>query len=66
MKTLFGALKSKTIWFNVVAVSALLVTMALDMPLVKENPDYVAIALGVQAAVNMALRAITKVPLSEK
>ena len=52
-------LKSKTIWVNALTIVSGLIVYVQDNDLIVNNPDMVALAGGVLALVNVALRFLT-------
>lgn len=60
------AFKSKTLIVNYVSLAAATLALWLDSPVVTENPALVATLGGALAAVNVVLRLVTNLPLSEK
>jgi hypothetical protein len=58
--------KSKTLIVNWTALVAATLTLWLDSSLIQSNPEVVAVLTSVLAAVNIVLRAVTSLPLSEK
>lgn len=52
-------LKSKTIWVNVLTIVSGLIVYVQDNDLIVNNPDAVALAGGILALVNVALRFLT-------
>lgn len=56
--------KSKTIWVNVLTFAAGLIVFTQDHALLVQNPDLVALAAGVLALVNVALRFLTDKPVT--
>ena len=67
-KLLRGALKSSTMQVNGGILGILLMLLQSDAfnTIVSKNPEWVAIALGVQSVVNILLRIKTKKPLAER
>lgn len=60
------ALKSKTLIVNYVSLAAATLALWLDSPVITDNPTLVATFTAALAAVNIVLRAVTSLPLSEK
>lgn len=57
-------LKSKTIWVNALTIVSGLIVYVQDNDLIVNNPDMVALAGGVLALVNVALRFMTDSPIA--
>lgn len=66
MESLKGALRSKTIWVNVLTMVAAIVTLLIGDEWVKENPRVVAILGIVLGIVNVLLRFGTTESLPDK
>lgn len=60
------AVKSKTVWLNVLATVAGLVVSLGNTDVVQENPEWAAIAGTAVAVANIVLRFVTKEPLKVK
>ena len=66
LKTLQGALKSRTVWFNILlAVLSSLELLGAHLTTLFGSQVAAAILLA-SAVANMALRAVTTMPLSER
>jgi hypothetical protein len=67
-RLLRGAMKSSTVQVNGGFLGILLMLMQSDAfnGIISKNPEYAAIALGVQSLLNIILRAKTKKPLTER
>jgi hypothetical protein len=61
-----GSLKSTTVQFNLAATALWVLGVVMASDFVRSNPDYLAIAAGVQGIVNVLLRFKTSKPLSER
>lgn len=61
IKSLFA---SKTIWVNVLTLVAGAIVFIQEHDIITDNPDTVAIAGGVLALVNIALRFLTDSPVA--
>lgn len=64
LKLVLGAAKSNTVQFN--GIMLVLWTALAQSEFIQSNPEYAAIVGGIQAAINLFLRAKTKAPLSER
>lgn len=64
VRSLLGALKSNTVQVN--SIFAAIWGALVNSELVQNNPEYVAIAAGVQAVLNILLRFKTDKPLAER
>lgn len=64
LQLLKGAARSNTVQFN--ALFLAIWSAVLQTDFIQSNPDYVAIMGGIQAVLNILLRAKTKKPLSER
>ena len=67
-KLIRGALKSNTVQMNGGFLGILFALMQSDIfnDIVSKNPEWAAIALGVQSLLNIFMRAKTKKPLAER
>ncbi len=61
-----GAAKSSTVQFNLAATVLWVLGVVMASDFVRDNPDYLAIAAGVQGLVNVLLRFKTSKPLAER
>ena len=64
VKLIVGAAKSNTVQFNSIMV-AIWAALA-QMEFIQSNPDYLAVLGGIQAIVNIFLRAKTDKPLTQR
>jgi hypothetical protein len=64
LRLIIGAAKSNTIQFN--SLMAAIWAAILQMDAVQSNPEYLAILGGIQALVNLLLRAKTKKALADR
>jgi len=64
VKLLTGAVKSNTVQFNSIVLAIFAALSQSEW--IQSKPEYAAILGGIAAAVNLFLRAKTKVPLAER
>jgi hypothetical protein len=64
LRTLLGAAKSNTVQLN--GIFAIIWGALVQSDFIQSNPEYVAIAAGIQAVLNILLRFKTKKPLAER
>jgi len=60
-----GSATSKTIWVNVLALVASLLAVLAGSDLLANQETALAVIIGVQGAVNIALRLVTKQPIEK-
>jgi len=67
-KLIKGAAKSNTIQFNGGFLGILLMLMQSEAfnGIISKNPEWTAIAFGIQAVINILLRGKTKKPLADR
>ena len=64
VKLITGAAKSNTVQFN--AIMLAIWTAIAQSEFIRSNPEYAAIIGGIQAVINLILRAKTKQPLTNR